>query len=177
MTHIREGARSLARLIMNLLDISKSEEGKLAARLGAVELGPLACEVQTALELRARIAGVTLECEGALPAVHADADLLRRVLENLTENAIRHAPVGSTVRLTAREAEAAIELRVTDAGPGVPPELRDRLFERFATRGGPGTGLGLHIVRELARSLGGEVTYLPEQNAFKVRLPRVAARP
>jgi len=163
VTHIREGARSLARLIMNLLDISKSEEGKLVARLGAVELGPLAREVQTALELRARIAGVALECEGALPSVHADADLLRRVLENLTENAIRHAPEGSTVQLTAREVEAAIELRVTDAGPGVPPELRETIFEPFMQAAGDrpesrsGRGLGLTFCKLAMEAHGGRI--------------------
>ena len=79
--------------------------------------------------------------------------------------------------MVTRQVGDEAELTVSDAGPGVPPELRDRLFERFASRGGHGTGLGLHIVRELARALGGEVTYVPEQNAFTVCLPWAAAKP
>jgi signal transduction histidine kinase len=59
----------------------------------------------------------------------------------------------------------------------VPEELQGRLFERYATRGGHGTGLGLHIVRELARALGGDATYRAEDNSFAVTLPVVAPKP
>jgi signal transduction histidine kinase len=83
----------------------------------------------------------------------------------------------SPVRVSAREAGDLVEVAVSDAGDGVPEELRDRLFERFATRGGHGTGLGLHIVRELARAQAGDATYVAGDNAFVVRLPRAAATP
>jgi signal transduction histidine kinase len=180
--HIREGARSLTRLIMNLLDISKSEEGKLVAQLGSVDLAQLAREVHAALELRARTAGVTLVCEGALPVVRADADLLRRVLENLTENAIRYAPEGSAVRLSARETEAAVELRVADAGSGVPPEQRETIFQPFVQGGADrvgertGRGLGLTFCKLALEAHGGRVWVEDAQPGavFCLSLPKTA---
>ena len=88
---------------------------------------------------------------------------MRRVLENLTENAIRHAPEGSTVRLRARESEAAVELCVTDAGPGVPAELREAIFQPFvqakseqpASR--TGRGLGLTFCKLAVEAHGGRI--------------------
>ncbi len=79
--------------------------------------------------------------------------------------------------MTATAAGAHVEIVVGDAGPGVPDDLHDRLFERFATRGGHGTGLGLHIVRELARAQGGEASYRAEQNAFVIRIPSATMVP
>ena len=74
-------------------------------------------------------------------------------------------------------ADGSARIAVTDHGRGIPAELRPRLFERFATRGGHGTGLGLHIVRELARAQDGDATYVAGDNAFVVRLPRAATAP
>jgi signal transduction histidine kinase len=65
-----------------------------------------------------------------------------------------------------------VEVLVCDAGRGVPAELQDRLFERFTTSSDQGTGLGLHIVRELARAQAGDAFYRYGENAFVVRLPR-----
>ena len=104
-----------------------------------------------------------------------DADRLAQIVDNLVANAVVHG--ASPIQVATRQVGDEAELTVRDAGPGVPPDLRDRLFERFATRAGHGTGLGLYIVQELARAMGGEVTYLPAENAFSVRLPRAAARP
>jgi signal transduction histidine kinase len=178
--HIREGARSLARLVMNLLDISKSEEGKLVARPVALDLTQLARELRAALELRAQTSGVRLELAIDVPAVHADPDLLRRVLENLIENAIRHAPEGSAVRLAAREAEGAVELRVSDAGPGVAPELREKIFEPFVQVDNgdrvvarSGRGLGLTFCKLAAVAHGGRI-WVEDANpgaAFCLRIP------
>ncbi len=104
-----------------------------------------------------------------------DADRLAQIVDNLVANAVAYG--GSPIRVATRQVGDEAELTVRDAGPGIPPELQDRLFERFASGGRHGTGLGLHIVRELARALGGEATYLPEENAFSVRLPMAAATP
>src|SRR4029079_652568 len=76
---------------------------------------------------------VRLVADVRVPAVTADPDLLRRVLENFVENAIRHAPEESEVKLLAqRGAAGAIDLRIIDAGTGVPPEQREAVFERYA---------------------------------------------
>src|SRR5262245_26507058 len=79
---MRGEARSLLRMIYNLLDISQSDEGRLSPRLAEVELAPLGAEVCAELELRAQAAGVTLACDIAPLSVQADVGLLRRVLEN-----------------------------------------------------------------------------------------------
>lgn len=128
---IRKGIRSLLRLILNLLDISKSEEGQLAPRLGDVDLEGLVSEVLDAHDLTIR-ARVTLSRTINVRGLRADADLLRRVLENLVDNAIRYAPEGSEVRVTTVRRTTGIEIRVADSGPGIAPDLREKVFERFA---------------------------------------------
>jgi signal transduction histidine kinase len=88
----------------------------------------------------------------------ADGDRLAQVLDNLVSNALRHG--GGPVRLAASRDGDCVEIRVADAGGGVAPLLAERLFERFATGGRTaGTGLGLFIVRELARAQGGDARY------------------
>jgi signal transduction histidine kinase len=178
--HIRESARSLSRLVMNLLDISKSEEGKLMPRLGAVDLPALVREVFQALELRAHDSGVTLEQDVSVEVVHADPDLLRRVVENLIENAIRHAPEGSAVRLATRSVEGSVELRVTDAGPGVAAELREKIFEPFVqiengdrVVARSGRGLGLTFCKLAVEAHAGRIWVedAAPGAAFCVRLP------
>jgi signal transduction histidine kinase len=164
VAHIRDGARSLLRLILNLLDISKSEEGQLVARRGDVDLDALSLEVLEAQQLRAQTAEVTFHrAIGARTAV-ADVDLLRRVLENLLDNAIRHAPRGSQVRLTTTGSATGVELRIADAGTGIPPELRAKIFEPFVqldsgeravTR--TGRGLGLAFCKLAVEAHGGKL--------------------
>jgi signal transduction histidine kinase len=103
--------------------------------------------------------------------VIADADRIAQAVDNLVGNALRHGAAPVTV--TARAAgENRVEIVVRDAGPGVAQELRGRLFERFATGGRRrgGTGLGLFIVRELARAHGGDAWY-DEGDGFVLSLP------
>jgi hypothetical protein len=89
---------------------------------------------------------------------------LEQVLDNLLENALRFAPVGSSVELAVRQAEGWVELHVTDQGPGMPADQRERAFDRFWR--GPasdreGTGLGLAIVRQLLEASGGTAELHP----------------
>jgi two-component system sensor histidine kinase/response regulator len=146
---IREEARSLLRLVVNLLDISKSEEGQLAPKRAPIDLDVLLLQVQEEHEITARNAGVLLKRVVNAPIIVGDADLLRRVIENLVENAIRHAPQGSEVLLRSTPLVGAIEIHVADAGPGVSPELREKIFERFVQ-----LDFGDRVVSRTSRGLG-----------------------
>jgi two-component system sensor histidine kinase/response regulator len=161
---MRDEARTLLRMIYNLLDISQSDEGRLAPRREAVALSELADAVFAELELRAQFAGVTLGRELEPLTLDVDESLLRRVLENLIENAIRHAPEETEVRLTAKRVGSAVELRVIDRGAGVAPDERARIFDPFvqlehAERVAPrvGRGLGLTFCKVAVEAHGGEI--------------------
>lgn len=180
VTAMRKEVRAMLRLILDLLDISKAEEGQLAPRRDEVPLALLLAEVVDEHRARADSREVTLEVASEPDTVRADRDLLRRVLSNLVENALRHTPARSTVRLLASRAGDAIELRVADAGAGVPVELRDRIFDRFAQldhegRGVNlgGRGLGLTFCKLVAEAHGGTIRV--EDGApgavFCIRLP------
>jgi two-component system sensor histidine kinase/response regulator len=177
--HIRAEARSLLRLILNLLDISKSEEGRLTPRLAPVALEPLSAEIVDAFEMRAQAARVTLKRGLSVDSVVADADLLRRVLENLIDNGLRHAPAGSVLTLSSVRREGGVELRVADQGRGIPAEQREKIFEAFVqgsteqqlTRSG--RGLGLTFCRLAVQAHGGNI-WVEDANpgaAFCVLLP------
>jgi len=157
---IRSDTESLLRMIMNLLDLSKADEGGLEPARQPVDLAALTGDIKTAMAARARTAGVELSIEVAPRTIRVDPDLVRRVLENLVDNAIRHAPEGTAVRITSVDQPAGVELRVADAGPGVPEALRERVFERFvqgdaASRGG--RGLGLAFCRLAVEAHGGSI--------------------
>ncbi len=171
---MQSSAARLQRLLGDLLT---------AARLQASTLDMAPRDLDVAETLgpvlqRLRIAHPDAEIQAELPAgvrAQADGDRLAQVVDNLVANAVAHG--ASPVRVKIGDVDGRVELTVSDAGDGVSAEVRDRLFERFATRGGDGTGLGLHIVRELARAQGGDASYRAEDNAFVVTLPRAGSRP
>jgi signal transduction histidine kinase len=180
---IRLEVAALMRLILNILDINKSEEGALSTSSAPLDLATLGRSVIDSIQPRARAKDIALTSEiGPMDAVPADADLLRRVLENLVDNAIRYAPKGSQVTLTAELDEREALLRVADQGQGVPPELRESIFERFVQlssgdRVAPrtGRGLGLTFCRLAIEAHGGRI-YVEDGTpgaVFCIRLPRV----
>lgn len=179
--HIRSEARALMRLVLNLLDISKSEEGRLAPREAPVNLTTLAAAVLEAFELKARTRGVTLEQRLEVPQLRADGDLIRRVIENLLDNAIRHGPAGTRVQFSASADEGTVELRVVDAGPGISPPLRQTIFERYVQVEGDaqathraGRGLGLAFCKLAVEAHRGTIA-IEDANPgciFVVRLPQ-----
>jgi signal transduction histidine kinase len=164
LLHIRDETRTLLRLILNLLDISRSDEGSLPLRRSEVALEVLAASVVEELELRATMSNVKLEHSIEPSSVSGDPDILRRVVANLVDNAIRHAPEGSAVVIGARVANGHLTIEVIDRGPGIPPEQRQRIFdpfvqleagERVVTR--LGRGLGLTFCRVAAEAHGGRI--------------------
>jgi two-component system sensor histidine kinase/response regulator len=177
---IRAEARQLNRMILNLLDLAKADEGQLSPRRSDFDPRVLLDEVFAELEANARSRKVTVESVLETDRIHADEDLFRRILANLVENAIRYAPAGTSIRVTASGVVDGTELRVADEGSGIPPEMRDKIFEAFvqvdagerlATRGG--RGLGLTFCKVAVEAHGGRIWV--EDGApgavFCVRLP------
>ncbi len=105
--------------------------------------------------------GVTIAVRGAEGSVCLDPAIIGRVLDNLIINAVRHVLPGGAVTLAAERDPELVTLTVEDSGPGVAPEMQDRLFEPFATGRADGTGLGLAIARELADAHGGRLVLRP----------------
>ena len=180
--HIRHEARSLLRLILNLLDISKSEQAQLATAKSRVDLEPLLRDICEAFELRAAGSELRFERQVEVPQVYADPDLLRRVIENLVDNAIRHAPVRSVIRLSVSAGDGATLIRIADQGRGIPPEQRDKVFEAFVQGSADAAlsfrttrGLGLAFCRIAVEAHGGTITIEDAQPGavFCVRLPNV----
>jgi signal transduction histidine kinase len=108
--------------------------------------------------------------------IDADEDLVRRMLMNLLENAVRHTGVGTSIQVELKRQNGRIEIAVRDEGSGIPAEERDRIFERFVRlESAPGgAGLGLPIARWIAEAHGGSLTLAessPAGSRFVVRLP------
>lgn len=158
---IRDDARALMRMITNLLDLGRADEGALTPRRERVAVRAVVDQAIAELAARAEASNVTLVAELEASEVYADRDLLLRVLTNLAENAIRHAPEGSAVTFRAHAVAGGVELRVADAGRGVPRELRDHVFERFR-RGddhhdATNRGLGLAFCKVAVEAQGGTI--------------------
>jgi len=175
---IRNEAQALLRMIMNLLDLSKADEGGLVPARERVALGPLFAQIGGDMRVRAQAAGAELDVVTTDLAITGDPDLVRRVIENLVDNAIRHAPERSTIRLVAATGDGAIEIRITDEGPGVPLAQRERVFERFVQTGDPasargGRGLGLAFCKLAVESHDGRIWIedAAPGAVFCVRLP------
>lgn len=168
----------LSRMVSDLLDVGRLEQGLFVLQPVPVELVMLARE--TAQSLGTTEVGVIVQGPPEL-VLHADPEPLRHLLENLIGNAIRHSPRGRSVLVEVRAAvqpetaqrQAIVE--VTDQGPGVPPELLPNLFERFVkTRNSPGLGLGLYLARQIALAHGGELSVRSQPGlgaCFRMTLP------
>lgn len=177
---IGEGADTLLRMITNLLDIAKSEEGRLTTSPTRLELAEVVAEALSTVSFQAGIRRIELQSTLAVPTLTADPGLLRRVIENLVENAIRHAPRGTVVTIAALDDGDGVLLQVRDLGPGVPPELREAIFGRFVqavpNHARAERGLGLAFCKAAVEAHGGRVWV--EEGApgavFCARLPNVS---
>src|SRR5580704_3754494 len=177
---IRGAARQLNRMILNLLDLSKADEGKLTVTRADVALRPLVDAVTGEIALAARERDVTCEVALETDRVLADEDLLRRTLANLVENAIHHAPRRTVVRVLGRRGDGATELRVVDGGTGVPSSMREQIFDPFVQLEGnglpssrSGRGLGLTFCRLAVEAHGGRI-WIEDANPgaiFALRIP------
>jgi two-component system, OmpR family, sensor histidine kinase KdpD len=158
---IEDETDRLTALVGNLLDMSRIQAAAVAVSAREVGLDEV---VPAALAgLGARAQGVDVDVPESLPAVIADPALLERVVANLVENAVAHSPEGAPVRVSAGEVGGRVLLRVVDRGRGIPPELRERVFQPFqrmddSPSQGAGVGLGLAVARGFTRAMGGDLT-------------------
>ena len=156
LAHIEREAGRLARLARAMLTLARAHSGQEPPRVEAVELAPLLREVATGLQPHAGVV-VDVEVDEGL-AVETNRDLLEQALRNLGENAAKHTAHGS-VALRAYSVGRAVTIEVEDSGPGISPEVQRHVFDRFyrGEREVDGFGLGLAIVRESVRTLGGRI--------------------
>lgn len=159
MVQMLQRASHLSQQLLDLAVLDDAAEGPVRAQ--AVDLVPLLEQaLATASEpAAARGLELSLDAPEALPAVLPLA-AWQSVLHNLLDNALRYVPAGGRIEVVLRRLDAGLELRVADDGPGLPPEWRERAFDRFWRAPGQqatGSGLGLAIVQQAARRLGGRV--------------------
>jgi signal transduction histidine kinase len=169
----------MKRLVADLLLLARADSGRVAERI-PTDLAAVAGEVAAELEPLAADHALSVSADPAW--VQGAPDELHRLVANLVENALCHTPPGTEVRVSLRRRDGDVRIVVEDDGPGIPAELRGRLFERFVRGGGEragSTGLGLAIVRAVAESHGGTVALQPSKRGsgarFVVRLPAVEA--
>ena len=158
---LHEQAARLAGLVGNLLDMARLNAGEVKLRR---EWQPLEEVVGASIKLLgSALAGHPLQVRlpANLPLLEFDAVLVERVLCNLLENAAKYSPAGEPIELSAQVAGDAVEVAVSDHGPGFPTGKRDELFEMFVRgekeSGKPGTGLGLAICRAIVEAHGGSI--------------------
>jgi two-component system phosphate regulon sensor histidine kinase PhoR len=182
---IQRNSERLQFLIEDLLTISELESGRLRMNLAPVPLRSLVDAVLEEYQTQAAARTITLTNEVPDTVVPADGGRLQQVLGNLVDNAIKYGRAGGTVAVQARPGDDSVEVCVRDDGPGIPPEFRDRLFERFyrvdkaRSRETGGTGLGLAIVKHIVQGHGGRVwvdSEPGEGSAFCFTLPRSGAK-
>lgn len=152
-----ESLRALSKLITDLLDVGRAQAGVLAVSLQAVDIAGVVGQALDELGLGPD--AVELDLDGDVPPASADPVLLQRVVVNVLDNAARHAPAGSRVRVSATRRGAGVDLRVVDHGAGVAPERRDAMFapfQRFGdTDNAAGLGLGLALSKGFIEGMGG----------------------
>ena len=184
-SRVRDDVRDLLRLIHNLLDVTRGERGQLILARARVDLRALVEGVFDARRAQADEQGVALTSRVEATELDADPELLRRVVENLLENAIRHAPSRTTVRVETAPRGDAVEVTVADEGSGIPEELRAIVFDRYTqlgrtedVRARGGRGLGLTFCKLAVEAHGG--TIRAEDGSpgavFRVCIPAGSAR-
>jgi two-component system OmpR family sensor kinase len=171
-----DSARRLKALSEDLLALARIGAAEMVLESVALLEVTRAAAESTRPEAEARGVAVNIAGDGA--AVQGHAGDLQRLLRNLIENAIRHSPRGGSVRIVTQHGAEHVELRVSDEGPGVPPDVRARIFEPFFRvvgdrADGSGAGLGLAISRRIARAHGGDLWVDDSAHGaqFVVRLP------
>ena len=183
---ILDNCNHLVRLLNDLLDLARSDAGRLQVRPQPTEVAPLIDDVVRTMRAQTEAGNQSLteHVPPDLPLINVEPDRIRQILVNLLTNAHEYSPEGASIGVSARTLGAEVEISVTDDGPGIPAEQLERIFERF-TRGDAGltqrvggTGLGLAISKSLVELHGGGISAesaLGQGSTFRLRLPIATA--
>ena len=176
-----EQVQRLTKLATDLLDLSRLDAGGITVARDEVELTELASDCAREMQAIAAKRGSTIVVTGGDQApARGDEGRVLQVLRVLVDNAVRHTPRGSTITLSTETTPWGASVVVSDDGPGIPPEVVERIFERFYRGPGAaarGTGLGLAIARELAERMDGRLLASsgPGGTRFTLELPGPSA--
>ena len=163
-TDIYDDAQWLTGLVENLLSITKIVDGSVKLHLSDQVVDDIISEALRHIDRRAAEHHIAVDCGDVLLLARMDAGLIMQVLINLVNNAVKYTPVGSNIRITAIPRENMAEICVSDNGPGIPNELKERVFEMFFTGGNPigdsrrSLGLGLTLCQTIVHAHHGEMT-------------------
>jgi len=161
----KNSASRMHRMILDLLDVSRLEQGRLQIKPEAVDPSAVAQAAVAEAETTASHRGVRFEVEVPVRVctVHADGSILRRIVDNLVSNALAHSSADSVVRVAVHVRDEGIELSVADQGPGIPAEHREKVFEKYARLDSAAAGvtanrgLGLTFCRLATEAHGGTI--------------------
>jgi two-component system sensor histidine kinase KdpD len=174
-----EEAERLHRLVTNLLHMTRLEAGPMEVHRDWQPIEEVIGAALTRLEPRLRDRTVTTHLPETLTSARFDAVLIEQVLTNLLENAVRHTPSAAPIDIGASATDTEVTIDVSDRGPGVSPEQREKIFEKFyranRARGDGGMGLGLTICRGIVLAHGGRIWVEGRSgggSVFRVMLPR-----
>ena len=184
LARITRSQRHLLGLIDDVLSFARIEAGRVALDLQVVPVASVFADVEALVAPQAAAKGLEMafECDAAT-AVRADPEKLRQILLNLVSNAVKFTPSAGTIALGAASIDGTTTIRVRDSGIGIAADQYDRAFEPFVQLGRDldsqqgGTGLGLSISRDLARLMGGDLTFesaLGVGTEFVLTLPSVS---
>ena len=178
-----QSSRQLRRMVDSLLDVQRLEESSAILDRRPVEIRVAVTDAVQLVQPLALDAGqkINLDVEQSLPMIHIDNDMIIRVMTNLLENAIKHAPTEGTITISARVGDSLVRIAVADSGPGIPAEHQAGIFDKFNRvkyRNAPqGVGLGLAFCRLAVNAHGGEIwveSKPGEGSQFIFTLPLVA---
>ncbi|MCP5199763.1 MAG: DUF4118 domain-containing protein [Gammaproteobacteria bacterium] len=173
-------AERLNRYIQNLLDMTRLGQGALSLKRDWTDVDDIVASALARLGGVLRGVDVALDLASGLPLLRIHGALVEQALVNVLENAARHSPPGGTVTLAVAVVDGELRFEVSDAGPGIPPAERERVFESFYTAqrgdsGAEGTGLGLAIARGFVGAHGGSIVALDGPggvgSTFRISLP------
>ena len=177
---VEEQTIRLSRIVDDMFTLARADAGNYPFQRGPMYLDEVIEEVVRSARVLAAAKAIDVAAITVPSAAFAgDEDLIRRLIGNLVDNAVRHAPKASRVTVDLTKDDGQYLVRVSDSGPGIPPEIQPRIFERFyrldaARTYDGGAGLGLALARWIAREHGGDVTLTQssdEGTTFTVRLP------
>jgi len=184
---LHRNAERLARILADLLDLSRLDAGQYRLELSPVAVRNVTEQSLSAVEPLAQKRNVKVAVDIAeTVSVRADPKALDQILVNLIDNGVKYTRADGNVWVEAREVGDSVRIEVRDDGPGIADKHRERVFERFyradpsRSREAGGTGLGLSIVKHLVESMGGEVGVepnTPRGSIFWLRLPSAKAQP